>query len=82
MEDVESTDAGTKKLGSAVIVGGQVVAWFAEFTEDAHDWCTRNYFGQWLTWRAMAPEVVPLSTAEYDEAMRRGAELATRLKHD
>ena len=66
-------------LGAAVIVRGQVVAWFADFTEEAREWCIENYFGEWLTWRAKPPEIVPLTEAEYDEAMRKGAELAARL---
>ena len=66
-------------LGAAVIVRGQVVAWFADFTEEAREWCTENHFGEWLTWRAKPPEMIPLTAAEYDEAMRKGAELAARL---
>ena len=68
--------ASTAGLGAAVIVRGVVVAWFAEWTEEASEWCTENHFGEWLTWRAKAPEIVPLTEAEYDEAMRNGAELA------
>ena len=63
-------------LGAAVIVRGQVVAWFADFTEEAREWCTENHFGEWLTWRAKPPEIVPLTEAEYDEAMRKGKEMA------
>lgn len=67
----------TDGLGTAVIVGGVVVAWFADFTQEASEWCTENHFGQWLVWRAKAPEIVPLTEAEYDEAMRKAAEFAT-----
>ena len=69
----------TAGLGSAVIVRGVVVAWFADFTDEAREWCTENHFGEWLTWRAKPPEIVPLTEAEYDEAMRKGAELAAKL---
>lgn len=63
-------------LGAAVIVGGVVVAWFAEFDEAAREWCTENHFGQWLAWRAKTPEIVPLTEAEYDKAMAEATELA------
>lgn len=71
---------GDEITGAAVIVRGQVVAWFADFTEEAREWCTENHFGQWLTWRAKAPELVPLTESEYDDAIRKGAELAAALK--
>jgi len=67
----------TGLLGTAVLVDGEVVAWFATFTEEAREWCTENYFGRWLAWRSKPPEIVPLTEAEYDEAMRRGKELAS-----
>jgi hypothetical protein len=66
-------------LGAAVIVGGVVVAWFANFDEAAQEWCTENHFGQWLMRRAKPPELVPLTEAEYDEVMRQGKELADAL---
>lgn len=69
-------------LGAAVIVRGQVVAWFADFTEEAREWCTENHFGEWLTWQAKPPEIVPLTEAEYDEAVRNGKELAALLFKD
>lgn len=67
----------TDGLGAAVIVDGVVVAWFADFTEEAREWCTENHFGRWLVWRAKAPEIVPLTEAEYGEAMRTAKELAS-----
>jgi len=81
MTNEKTTDSAASALsaglGAAVIVNGQVVAWFADFTEEAQDWCTENHFGQWLTWRAKPPEIVPLTEAEYDEVMRKAAEMAT-----
>ena len=74
-----AASALTDVLGAAVIVRGVVVAWFADFTEEAREWCTENHFGEWLTWRAKPPEIVPLTEAEYDQAMRAGAELAAKL---
>lgn len=71
-----SASASTEGLGAAVIVRGVVVAWFADFTEEAREWCTENHFGEWLTWRAKRPEIVPLTEAEYDEAMRKGKGMA------
>ena len=70
----------TDGLGTAVIVRGKIVAWFATFTEEARDWCTENHFCEWLTWRAKAPEMVPLTEAEYDAVMRDAKELAEKLK--
>ena len=67
----------TDGLGAAVIVDGVVVAWFSDFTEEAREWCTENHFGRWLVWRAKAPETVPLTEAEYDDAMRKAKELAS-----
>jgi hypothetical protein len=67
-------------IGSAVIVRGVAVAWFAEFDESAEDWCRENHFGEWLAWRAKRPEIVPLTEAEYDEVMRGGEELASLFK--
>ena len=66
----------TGGLGAAIIVDGVVVAWFAEFTDEAREWCTENYFGRWLVWRAKTPEIVPLTEGEYDEAMRGAKEMA------
>jgi len=62
-------------LGAAVLVDGKTVAWFAEFTESANEWCTENYFGQWLAWRAMPPEIVPLTSEELTAVEQRAAEL-------
>ncbi len=82
MSDSETSEGGCSAvlssdgLGAAVIVRGIVVAWFADFTEEAREWCTENHFGEWLTWRAKPPEILPLTEAEYDEAMRKGKELA------
>ena len=78
-EAMSAASALNAGLGAAVIVNGQVVAWFADFTEEARYWCMENHFGQWLTWRAKPPEIVPLTEAEYDKAMRSGAELAAEL---
>jgi hypothetical protein len=68
------------ELGAAVIVGGKVVAWFAEFDEAAQEWCTENHFGQWLIWRATPPVIVPLTDEEHAEVMRKAEELATLFK--
>lgn len=60
--------------GTAVLVGGQLVAWFADFNEEAADWCRDNYFGQWLTWRATYPEPIPLTKDEEAEVQKKVAE--------
>lgn len=56
-----------------MIASGQIVAWFAEFTEEAHEWCTDNYFGQWVLWKAKPPEIVPLTTDELKECERKAS---------
>lgn len=80
-----STDAGGKSalsagLGVCVLVRGEVVAWFAEFTEESREWCTENYFGEWLTWRGMAPTPIPLTPEEQADCERRGREIAAHFK--
>lgn len=69
-------DSSQGVIGAAVIVDGKMVAWFAEFNEAAEEWCTENHFGRWLVWRATTPEIVPLTTAEYEAAKRNSAEFA------
>ena len=71
-----SMDAG---LGVCVLVRGAVVAWFADFDDEAEQWCTENHFGEWLTWRAAAPTPIPLTVAEREECEKRGAELAAHF---
>ena len=68
------------KPGTAVIVNGSVVAWFREFDESAHDWCTRNFFGEWLTWDAHKPEVIPLSKAQMAKIRRAAKKLAANIR--
>lgn len=70
-----------EELGTAVIIGGKIIAWFSDFTEEAREWCTQNHFGEWLTWRAKPPEIVPLTEAEYEAAIQEGKELAARFKN-
>jgi hypothetical protein len=59
--------------GVCVIASGRMVAWFAEFNEAAHEWCTDNYFGQWILWKAKSPEIIPLTTEELKECERQAA---------
>lgn len=66
----------TEGLGAAVIVDGVVVAWFADFTEDAREWCTENHFGRWLMWMAKPPEIVPLTQEELARVEASAAEIA------
>lgn len=61
------------------MVRGAVIAWFADFDEAARDWCSDNYFGEWLTWRSAAPSPIPLTEDEMAECSKRGAELAAKL---
>ena len=54
--------------GTCVIANGQIVAWFAEYTQETHQWCTDNYFGQWMTFRKVnPPEIIPLTPDELKE---------------
>lgn len=69
-----------EKLGSAVIVNGKVVAWFADWNEANNDWCTENHFGEWLTWRAKPPEMVPLTEKELAQVERNAAKLYKNLR--
>ena len=67
---------GDMAPGMLVIVDGEVVAWFAKFDEDAHEWCSYNHFGRWLLWPAEQPEAVKL-TAEQEAAAKKQAEELT-----
>lgn len=66
--------------GTAIMVDGQVVAWFAQFTEEAREWCTENYFGKWLAWQAESPAIVPLTTEEHEAALQEAAQLVKQFK--
>lgn len=67
-------------IGTAVLVGGKVVAWFAEFDEEARDWCSSNHFGRWLAWRAQEPEIVPMTAEELEECDKRAEEMMAKLR--
>lgn len=45
-------------IGMAVIVNGSVVAWFSDWTEEAMNWCTENYFGKWVAYQAISPKII------------------------
>jgi len=63
--------------GTAIIVDGKIVAWFATFDDAAQGWCTENHFGKWLaTWRTTPPTVIPLTTDELDAARAKAREMA------
>ena len=76
------SNAQSDKEGTAVIVDGKVVAWFAEFDDEAADWCSYNHFGKWIAWRATAPEIVPLTEVEYDRIMEQAKELSKLFKEE
>ena len=59
------------KLGVAILVDGEIVAWFAELTDEVQEWCTENYFGRWLAWRAETPKVIPLTEDEEKDIARK-----------
>jgi len=62
---------GDDCCGFGVYVGGSLVAWFPEFGQKEQEWCTENFFGQWLIWKASKPEPLPLTEEEKKEADAR-----------
>lgn len=66
-------------FGTAVIVGGSIVAWFANFDEYAQEWCRNNHFGEWLAWRALPPTIIPPTLAELEEAAAESEDLLARI---
>ena len=63
-DDARGASRSDAVLGAGVLVDGVMVAWFADFTEEAREWCTENHFGRWLVWRATRPEIVPITPEE------------------
>lgn len=70
---------GVEKPGAAVLVNGQVIAWFHNFDDAAQEWCAQNYFGQWLAWQAKSPELIPLTAEQDAECKRLAEELCSKL---
>lgn len=68
------------ELGQAILVNGEVVAWFKYPDELSRDWCTCAHFGEWLAWRATAPKIVPLTESEEKEVDARAKELYEKLQ--
>lgn len=62
--------------GTAIIVNGEIVAWFANPDELSVKWCTAAYGGEWLAWPADAPVLDGVS----DEDMRRAGEKVEAMK--
>lgn len=69
-----------KETGIAVIVDGEVVAWFNEFDDTTVDWCTHNYFGRWLTCKAERPVLIPLTEDEMKKAEDDAEEMMRLFK--
>lgn len=67
-------------IGTVIIVDGKPVAWFADFTEEAREWCAENFFGRWLGWKAKAPEPVRLTPEEFARTEKEAAEMAAKMK--
>jgi len=65
--------------GSAVLVCGYIVAWFADFDQAAQEWCTENHFGEWLVVRAKCPRLVPPSKKEIEAIEREARELSAKI---
>lgn len=66
--------------GSAVLVHGSVVAWFANFDQAAQEWCTENHFGEWLVVGAKRPKLVPPSKKEIEVIEGEARELLAKLQ--
>ncbi|MBK8132608.1 MAG: hypothetical protein IPK48_07795 [Gammaproteobacteria bacterium] len=64
------------ETGVAVIVDGEVVAWFPQFDDSITDWCTENYFGRWLTCKAECPVLIPITEEQFQQAALDAAEMA------
>lgn len=64
LETIDAALEESAASGTAVLVGGQVVAWFRDFDDSSAEWCRDNHFGQWLTWRAATPETIALTPEE------------------
>ena len=84
MNDEKRADGGavlsSAELGVCVLVRGRIVAWFADFDDRAEEWCTENHFGEWLTWRATAPQPIPLTEQESKEVQDKANELHAKLQ--
>ena len=81
----EELDKLRKKLkaegiGVAVLVSNEIKAWFPEFTEEVRNWCTENYFGQWLTLPAYEPSIKPFTKEELQRIEDVAAMLETKLR--
>ena len=66
--------------GTAVVVDGALVAWFAEPDEHAEDFCRTNWYGRWLAWRSIPPQLIPLTPDEQAKCEAAGKELAAKLR--
>jgi hypothetical protein len=79
-EGAGGASASNSGLGAGVLVDGVMVAWFADFTEEAREWCTENHFGRWLVWRATRPEIVPITPEELARVEAEAQRLADLFK--
>lgn len=62
--------------GTAIIVNGKIVAWFANHDELSAEWCIAAHAGEWLAWPAEAPVLDGVS----DEDMARAGEKVEAMK--
>lgn len=68
--------SNNRRLGCGVYFNGNMVAWFSEFNQDAQEWCSEYYFGEWLTWPCYEPARYVLTEEESLAAAKRAQELA------
>lgn len=67
-------------LGQAIIVDGEIVAWFKYPDEEAREWCSYNHTGKWMAWRATPPVLVPLTPDEQAKVDIEAARLHEAMK--
>lgn len=65
--------------GTVIIVNGEIIAWFANFNDNALEWCRDNYFGEWLAIPGIKPKIKPLSKEETKQTEKSVNELLSFL---
>ena len=69
-----------KSLGVAVVVNGEIVAWFRSFTGEAQEWCTREHLAQWCGFYSPPPPIKPLSKKQQRKRAKSTARLQKKLQ--
>ena len=72
-------ECAMERDGYAILVRGNIVAWFQDFDDWAAEWCTNNHFGAWLIMKARQPVIVAPSKEAVESAEKSAAELSEIL---